>query len=229
MRETRIRKVVEKVVKGYDEVLIPMNFRASQEWWFLSQKILPKAPEELTQFDKGLLALGFETWKSNVRDRVLVFVDDEGNFYFMPYQTRFTSEKYAKKLLAKYNYAWKKATEKYDVAVFVTITLPPVLPLYIQRYAMSFLWHRIKNYLRSHYGFTHPHIYADEPQKYLSLHRHAVIFGIPRIMDKREFTIWLDQALINFLSRMGHHVQKTVNNRLTKDQIKALEIRKETS
>jgi len=41
----------------------------------------------------------------------------------MPYQTRFTSEKYAKKLLAKHNYAWKKATEKYDVAVFVTITL----------------------------------------------------------------------------------------------------------
>lgn len=100
---------------------------------------------------------------------------------------------------------------------------PPVLPLYIQRYAMSFLWHRIKNYLRSHYGFTPPHIYADEPQKCLSLHRHSIIFGIPRIMDKREFTIWLDQALINFLSRMGHHIQKTVNNRLTEDQVKALD------
>jgi len=110
--ETRIKKVVEKVIKGNDEVLVPTNVRASREWWLLSQKILPKAPEDLTQFDKELLTLGFETWKDDVRDKVLVFVDDDGNFYFMPYQTRFTSEKYAKKLLAKHNYAWKKATEK---------------------------------------------------------------------------------------------------------------------
>ena len=220
--ETCIKRVIEKVVKGNDKVLVPMNFRASQEWWFISQKLLPKAPEDLTKFDKELLALTFETWKDNVREKVLVFADEDGNFYFMPYQTRFTSEKYVKKLLAKHNYAWKKATEKYDVAVFVTITLPPVLPLYIQKYAMSFLWHRIKAYLRKHYGFTPPHIYADEPQKCLSLHRHGILFGISRIMDKREFTIWLDQALINFLSNMGHHIQKTVNNRLTDEQVKAL-------
>jgi len=221
--ETRIKRDVKKVIKGNDEVLVPTNVRASREWWFLSQKILPKAPEDLTQFDKELLSLGFETWKDNVRDKVLVFVDDDGNFYFMPYQTRFTSEKYAKKLLAKHNYAWKKATEKYDVAVFVTITLPPVLPLYVQRYAMSYLWHRIKNYLRRRYGFTPPHIYADEPQKCLSLHRHAIIFGIPRIMDKREFTIWLNNHLVNFLSDMGRHVQKTVNNRLSEEQVRALD------
>ncbi len=43
--------------------------------------------EYLTKFDKELLALTFETWKDNVRDRVLVFVDEDYNFYFMPYQT----------------------------------------------------------------------------------------------------------------------------------------------
>jgi hypothetical protein len=41
-------------------------------------------------------------------------------------------------------------------------------------------------------------------------------------MDKREFTGWLDDHLINFLKNMGHHIQKTVNNRLTEDQVKAL-------
>ena len=87
---------------------------------------------------------------------------------------------------------------------------------------MTFLWHRIKAYLRKKHKITHLHILADEPQDNLSLHRHAIIFGISRIMDKREFTEWLDDKLIRFFSKMGDHVQKTVNNRLTEDQVKAL-------
>ena len=220
--ETIIKEAVEKAVNGNYKMLIPVRFRVSREWWFIGNRLLPKPPSRLSQFDKELLALTFETWKDNAREKVLVFVDENGEFQSMNYITRFTDEKYAKKLLAKYNHAWKKATEEYDVAVFVTVTLPPIIPLYIQKYAMSFLWHRIKAYLRKHYGFTPPHIYGDEPQNSLSLHRHGILFGISRIMDKREFTRWLDDHLINFLANMGHHIQKTVNNRLTEDQVKAL-------
>ena len=220
MHETLVKDVIERVVNGY-EVLIPIRFRVSEEWRFIANKILAKPPAKLSPFDKELLALTFETWKDNVREKVLVFVDEDGEFHFKNYVTRFTDEKYVKKLLAKYNHAWKKATEEYDTAVFVTITLPPIIPLYIQKYAMSFLWHRIKAYLRKHYGFT-PHIYADEPQKSLSLHRHGILFGIPRIMGKHEFTRWLDDNLINFFKDMGHHIKKTVNNRLTEDQVKVL-------
>ncbi len=56
---------------------------------------------------------------------------------------------------------WKKASEEYDKAVFVTITLPPFIPLYIQKYAMTFLWYRIKVHLRKKNKIT-PHIYADD-------------------------------------------------------------------
>jgi len=42
----------------------------------------------------------------NVREKVLVFVDEKGEFHFKNYVTRFTDEKYVKKLLAKYNHAW---------------------------------------------------------------------------------------------------------------------------
>ena len=39
-------------------------------------------------------------------------------------------------------------------------------------------------------------------------------------MDKRELTLWLDDKVIRFLQRMGHHIQKTVNNRLTPEEVK---------
>ncbi len=47
---------------------------------------------------------------------------------------------------------------------------------------------------------------------------HIIIFGIKRIMDKREFTLWLDQVLTNFFSNMGHHVKKTVNNKISEEE-----------
>lgn len=222
------KPVVKVVVNDYNNIeSILLNVgKASEEWFHVARKLLPRSPDRLEPFDKEFLALSFETWKDNTRQKVLVFVDNEGNLQFLPYRTRFTSENYARMLLVKFDYAWRKASEEYNVAVFVTITLPPVIPLHIQRYAMSFLWHRIKAYLRKHYGFNPPHILANEPHDSLSLHRHAIIFGIPRIMDKREFTRWLDQHLINFLSNMGHHIKMTVNNRLRskmrEEEVKAL-------
>jgi hypothetical protein len=225
--ETMMKRVLEELLANqsvYRLLLMPLWSRVSEEWRFIARKLYPKPPVKYTSFDKELLTLIFETWKENVKRKVLVFVDENGEFHLKEYVTRFTDETYAKKLIVKYNYAWKKATEEYDEAVFVTITLPPVIPIQIQKYALSFLWHRMKAYLRKHYGFTPPHISVDEPQNNLSIHRHGVIFGIPRIMDKREFTRWLDEHLMNFFKDMGHHIKKTVNNRLTEEQVKALNV-----
>ncbi len=124
------------------------NYRASQEWWDVARRLLIKPPVEYTEFDKEYLELSFETWRDNVKEKVLVFVDSEGNFVKYPYETRFTSERYAKRLIARFSEAWAKATKMFDVGVFLTITLPPIFPPIIQKYALSYLRHRVKAYLR---------------------------------------------------------------------------------
>ena len=202
----------------------------------MARRLLIKPPAEYTEFDREYLELSFETWRDNVKEKVLVFVDLEGELVYLPYETRFTSERYAKRLIAKFNEAWAKATKMFDVGVFLTITLPPIFPPIIQKYTLSYLRHRIKAYLRKKYGDkilfasdfeeevedlkTPPHISVYEPQKNLNPHLHDIYFGITRIMDKRDITRWLDDLLIRFLSRMGHHIQKTVNNRFTEEQVK---------
>ena len=149
---------------------------------------------------------------------------ETGDITTKPYRTRFNDPQYAKHLLAKYYEAWKIASENYDEGVFLTITLPPVFPLKIEQYLLSFILHRLKNWLRRRYGFTPPSIIVNEPQKkraWFNFHKHGVIFGIPRIMDKWEFTRWADRILIGFLKKIGHHIQKTVNNRLKPEEVRA--------
>ena len=67
---------------------------------------------------------------------------------------------------------------------------------------------------------TPPHILGIEPQKSLAPHMHMIIFGVRRIMDKWELTLWLDQQVTNYLSEMGRHTKNTVNNKLDEDQVR---------
>lgn len=230
------KEVVEDFVKKQHLMDVLPNYRASREWWDVARRLLIKAPSEYTNFDREYLELSFDTWKEEIRNKVLIFVDVEEEIVILPYETRFTSKRYAKRLIKKFDKAWLKATKMFDVGVFITITLPSVFPLIVQKYILAYLMHRLKSYLRKKYGDnilfaddigenveilkTPPHISVYEPQNCLSYHLHAIIFGITRIMDKKEFTLWLDKHLINFLSKMGHHIQKTVNNRLTEEQVR---------
>lgn len=75
-----------------------------------------------------------------------------GNIVTKEYKTRFTSEKRAKELIAKYNVAWGTATIFFDKVVFVTITLPPIMTLREMKYAHTLIIHRIKEYLRKKYS-----------------------------------------------------------------------------
>ena len=199
-----------------------MNYRASKEWFEIAIRLLTKPVERFESFDKEYLALAFTTWLENIDKKVLVFMDLEtGDIITKPYKTRFNSPEYIKYLLTKYNEAWEIASENYDIGVFLTITLPPIFPLKIEQYLLSYILHRLRNWLKRRYGFTPPSIVANEPQKILNFHKHVVFFGIPRIMDKRELTLWLGDKIIRFLENMGHHIQKTVNNRLKPEEVKA--------
>ena len=198
------------------------NYRASREWFEIAIRLLTKPVERFEPIDRELLTLSFTTWLENIGDKVLVFLDPEtGDIITKPYKTRFNDPQYVKHLLAKYNQAWEIATKNYDVGVFLTVTLPPIFPLKIEQYLLSYILHRLRNWLKRRYGFTPPSIVGNEPQESLNFHKHIVFFGISRIMDKRELTLWLDDKVIRFLKNMGHHIQKTVNNRLKPEEVKA--------
>ncbi|WP_457549804.1 hypothetical protein [Archaeoglobus sp.] len=293
-------KVLKDLIEEFEDSRMALrqipNFRASYDWWLVAKTLYTKDLDKITEFDKERLGLTFEAWKEEVKDKVLVFLNEEGDIVVMDYETRFTSEKKAKDLMAKYNVAWDIATLLFDTAVFVTITLPPIMTLREMQYAQTFIIHRLKAYLRKKYGGnllfsdevnyllgrfsceevkemiseinevfsdrrdvkgvgenlkellkfleldlckdnlkiirdvlimlekvrklkTPPHIRSYEPQTNLAPHMHLIIFGVKRIMDKREFTLWLDQVLTNFFSGMGHHVKKTVNNKLGDEEV----------
>ncbi len=179
--------------------------------------------EYFERIDKELLGLSFSAWLDDVAERVLVFLDErDGGIVEKPYKTRFTHSEYVEYLLARYEEAWKKAGAQYEEGVFLTITLPPIFSLKDEQYLLSYMLHRLRNLLRRRYGFTPPSIVSNEPQESLNFHKACVFFGIGRIMDKRELTEGLDDKVIRFLSEMGRHIQKTINKRLTSEEVKEL-------
>jgi len=150
------RKALEELLEEYEGreyrfSFIP-KFRASQDWWKVARVLYTKDLDRITEFDKERLGLTFEAWKDEAKEKVLVFLDEEGNIVVGDYVTRFTSEKRARELIWKYNVAWDIAALLFDTAVFITITLPPIMPLRIMQYAQTFINHRLKAYLREKYG-----------------------------------------------------------------------------
>ena len=189
--------------------------RSHDEWYKIAVRLLTKPVEYFEEIDKELLGLSFSAWLDDVSERVLVFMDEDGEIVEKPYKTRFTHPECVEYLLAKYDDAWKIA-EAYDVGVFLTITLPPIFPLKVEQYLLSFILHRLRAWLRRRKeGFSPPSIVSNEPQESLSFHKHVIFFGIDWIMDKKsELTKWLDDKVERFLSDMGRHIKNTINNRL---------------
>ena len=192
--------------------LLPQRCR--DEWYRIAVRLLTKPVERFEQIDKELLVMHFSAWLDDVDERVLVFVDENGEIVEKPYKTRFTHPECVEYLLARYNDAWDIARQ-YDEGVFLTVTLPPIFPPKIEQYLLSYIRHRLKAWLRRrNKGFTPPSIRIPEPQESLNPHDHCVFFGIDWIMDKRELTEWLDDKVERFLSDMGRHIKNTINNRL---------------
>jgi len=197
--------------------------RSHAIWYEIAVRLLTKPVEEFEEIDRELLVLYFSAWLDDVAERVLVFEDEDGDLIEKPYRSRFTHPGYVKYLLAKFEEAWKKGREEYDVGVFLTLTLPPIFPLKVEQWLLSYMRHRLKAWLRRRYGFTPPSIRVPEPQKSLNYHDHMVFFGVPRIMDKKsELTPWLNSMVERFLSDMGRHVKNTINKRLAPQEVEEL-------
>lgn len=186
---------------------------AANDFW-LKPKLTADEQEDLRDY--------FDEWKDDVTQRILVFKDTEGEFQIKPYKTRFTAKQEALAILKTAEETFKNAISQYDKAVFLTVTLPPIFPLKLGLYILSFIFHRIKAFLRKQHGETLPHFKVPEPQRSFSPHIHVVIFGTNFIMEKRKFTKWLDKQLESFLSSLGNHYHKTINRRANEEQVKAL-------
>ena len=195
--------------------------------------LLFKSPAGYTEDEWEELNWCFLEWLHDCRERVILLRRrsleavweglyvrsrlslEEERYRVVPYRTRFTSRSYARRSLWKYDYAWRRASE-YGVGVYVTLTIPPVFPLWIQRYLMSALVNNLKAFIRRRYGHA-PHIRINEfqPKHTGSLHVHLVIFGVERIADKREFTRLLDRWVRAFLEAMGVRINGMRRGRLS--------------
>ena len=77
--------------------------------------------------------------------------------------------------------------------------------------------------LRRRYGETKPYFKVIESQgRLLNSHYHIIIFDIDFLMEEVEFTIWLNDHLISFLSNFGNYYRKTINKRSSGEGMEAL-------
>ena len=164
----------------------------------------------------------FELWLMDVSDRVLLFRDVNEELQILPYQTRFNSRIKALEIVKNAEKTFQIAKQRYSNAVFLTLTLPPIFPQRLALWALSYLLHRIKAYLRRKSKETVPHFRVDEPQSSFNSHSHVIVFSIDWIMEKEQFTEYLEKHLTEFLQNLGHHYKKTINNRATDYDVLAL-------
>ncbi|MEM4497185.1 MAG: hypothetical protein QXM06_07815 [Archaeoglobaceae archaeon] len=202
-------------------LLLPsQRIRASELWWELNKLRLKS---RLREEEIERVVNNFELYINDIKEKVLLFLDEKEEIQILEYRTRFTSESRAMEIVKTLNKAFEIAS-KYDEGVFLTLTLPPVFPFKIQKWILSFLLHRIKALIRKREKRNLPHIKAVEPQSSFSIHYHAVIFGTDFIMQKDQLTLYLEKHLINFLSNLGNHYKRTINRRIEEEALEALNI-----
>jgi len=196
--------------------------------WKRQSSIHRKATEKyslkavLSEEEQLELLSEFELWLMDVSDRVLLFRDYNDELHLLTYQTRFNSRIKALEIVKNAEKTFSIAKQRYSNAVFLTLTLPPIFPQRLALWALSYLLHRIKAYLRRKSKETVPHFRVDEPQSSFNPHSHIIIFSVDFIMNKQEFTEYLEKHLTEFLQNLGRHYKKTINNRATDYDILAL-------
>jgi hypothetical protein len=84
----------------------------------------------------------------DINSKILLFEDIYGELQALPYRTRFNSKAKALEILKNAEKTFNIAKSQYSEAVFLTLTLPPIFPQRLALWALSYLLHRIKAYLR---------------------------------------------------------------------------------
>ena len=200
-------------------ILPSKRLRASREWIELNHLRLKAS---LSKDEKEEITSNFELWLNDARETLLLFKDINGEYVTIQAKNRFISKSSAVEQLKKLEQAFSIALQNNWNAVFLTLTLPPIFPLQVQRWLLSFLLHRIKAYIRKREKKTVPHVKVNEPHKDFRLHLHIVIFDINFIMRKHDLTLYLNKHLENFLRNLGEHYKRTINKRADDDVVIAL-------
>lgn len=101
---------------------------------------------------------------------------------FLRYSHRFTSRRLYE-ILKVYDTIWKNISSKFNVGVFITLTLDPKTysNLYQASKYISKAFNRFMSFLAKRLGFRPPYIAVFEPMDNGNPHLHVVIFGIKRI------------------------------------------------
>lgn len=200
--------------------LMPRWNRISSFAKIASEKLFQSST--LSSSEQEEIAELFELWVEDIKQKILVLEDQNGENYFLEYKTRFTSKAKAFEILKKAEEAFETAKSMNSFGIFLTITIPPIFPQRIALWILSFLIHRIKAFCFRKFKFRPQHFRVDEPQRSFYPHTHIIIFGIDFLMYKNELTSYLEKHLYNFLSSLGKHYKKTINKRADEETIQQL-------
>jgi len=216
----KINEVLEE--NKHLKALLPQHPRQHTEFFRVTRAYYLRSFDKITKEDLREITASFERYILDISDKILLFRDDENNYFYMRYKSRFTNVKEAMRRYEKLKAIVESASQQYDEAVFLTITIPPCFPPKVAMWILRFIFHRIKALCRKIYNKTIPHLCVIEPQNNLNPHLHAILFNIPYIMPKKQLTIYLRNKLIAFLEKMGDHYKTTINRRADDKTIEAL-------
>jgi len=161
---------------------------------FRARKIL-EAKKRLNFDDWLELSEHLNDYLENTSKRVIVLkLIGWDIFKFLRYEHHFTKER-LKAVLKDFETAWKIASQKYKVGVFITLTMNPATYSNLIKASsnISKALNRFMSYLRKLLGFRPAYISVLEPQDSGNPHLHVVIFGIKRIKDHYKLTEILEK------------------------------------
>ena len=159
-----------------------------------------RVPGWLKEVVKGM----FMDWLERSRRKVLVLRDRwNGDIVVKRYSTRFTDPRRAREMIYRYRVIWETGFELGGFkGVFLTLTIPHVIPIGLAPKVLSYMINQLKAWLRKKHGKTIPHLATWEFQENGYVHVHMVLFGIDRIEDKHLLTRRLDVWFVNAVLRL---------------------------
>lgn len=112
---------------------------------------------------------------------------DPDSLLLLPYRTRFNDTHRQLQNLDHYDYAWTEATDKYNEAVFLTLTTDPAMhtDLWTANRHMGPAWNRYMSLLQKRMGYRPKYLAVNEFQENGLIHLHTVIFG-SSWLDRRD-------------------------------------------
>jgi len=181
-------------VKPSDEDIVFIPNRARPERIEAIKYCLTK--KQLTNSDIEKLSEYYEFYLEWIDDRSIILKRTQDApkelppFIIVPYSTRFNDKSRILDLIDKYDQIFSTASQKYERAVFLTLTTDPKRhkSIYHSWKFFSKNFNRFMSWLRKKLGFRPPYIAVYEFTKSGLMHVHIILFGISYIAHKYTIT-----------------------------------------